>query len=106
MLNVINIEGMEKVYISGKISGIEEEAEQRFKDAEVYLSEYLNYEVVNPMTINHEHDKSWQSYMKADIREMMSCDAIFMLTNWTDSKGAEIERRIALDLGIKIIYEK
>lgn len=95
-----------KIYISSKISGIEDKAQQLFEDAEAYLREYLGFEVVNPMKIEHKHDKSWTNYMKADIREMMDCDAIYMLKNWTDSKGAEIERRIALDLGMKIIYEK
>lgn len=96
---------MEKIYISGKISGIEEEAPQLFKDAEVYLREYCGFEVVNPIKIEHNHDQSWQSYMKADIKALCDCTAIYMLRNWTDSKGAEIERRIAMDLGMKIIYE-
>lgn len=94
-----------KIYISGKITGIEKEAPALFKAAEKKLKS-KGYEVVNPMTITHEHDKSWQSYMKEDVKAMCDCDEIFMLKNWTDSKGAIIEWNIANFLGLKINYEK
>jgi hypothetical protein len=43
--------------------------------------------------------------MKEDISALLTCDAIYLLKNWGDSRGARIERAIALELGIKIIYE-
>lgn len=95
----------QKIYISGKISGIEKKAAKIFAEAEIELHERGCFQVVNPFNIEHRHDKSWQSYMKTDIKALMDCDAIYMLMNWTDSKGAEIERRIAIDLGFKVIYE-
>ena len=95
---------MEKIYISGQITGIEKEAPALFKHAEANLIE-MGFEVVNPMTIEHKHDLSWANYMKTDIIALMDCNAIYMLYNWTNSKGAEIERRIAIDLGMKVIYE-
>lgn len=95
---------MEKIYISGKISGIENDAIELFNDAELYL-EKLGYEVVNPMTLNHEHDKSWHSYMKEDVKALCDCDEIYMLSNWTDSKGAIIEHTIAMYLGLKVQYQ-
>lgn len=94
-----------KIYISGKITGIEKEAPALFEAAEKKLK-IKGYEVVNPMTIPHEHDKSWNSYMKADVKAMCDCDEIFMLANWKDSKGAIIEWNIANFLGLKISYEK
>lgn len=93
-----------KIYISGKISGIESEASVLFERVEKELQE-KGYETVNPMKLNHEHDKSWESYMKADIKALCDCDEIFMLSNWKDSKGARIEHTIAFDLGIRRIYE-
>ncbi len=96
---------MEKIYISGKITGLSiDEAMDNFCKAEFKMSDY--FEVVNPLKIEHNHDKSWLNYMKNDIKALMDCDAIYMLSNWTDSRGAEIERRIAIDLGMKIIYQK
>ena len=95
---------MEKIYISGQITGIESDAPLLFAEAELQLIE-RGFDVVNPMTIEHKHDLSWINYMRVDITELMKCKAIYMLDNWTNSKGAEIERRLAIDLGMKIIYE-
>lgn len=52
-----------KIYISGKISGIENEAPELFAKAEKEL-QAMGFETVNPMTLNHQHDKSWHSYMR------------------------------------------
>lgn len=93
-----------KIYISGKISGIEEQAGAIFANAESALID-AGYEVVNPMTLNHDHDKSWHSYMKEDIKAMCDCDSIYMLDNWTDSKGAIIEHSIAIQIGLRPIYQ-
>ena len=109
MLNItttklLNKTNMGKVYISGRITGIEEEAPQLFDKAEVKLLED-GYEVVNPMKLNHQHDKSWHSYMREDIKALCDCDTIYMLSNWKESKGAIIEMEIACHLGLKVIYE-
>lgn len=97
---------MEKIYISGKITGLEEnEAYELFAKAEKELQS-KGFEVVNPMTIEHNHDKSWLNYMKTDIKALMECDAIYMIHNWETSKGAKIERQLAIDLGMKVIYQK
>ena len=93
-----------KIYISGKISGIEKDAESLFFDAEIALRSE-GYKPVNPMTLNHEHDKSWHGYMKEDVKALCDCEAIYMLSNWTDSKGAIIEHTIAMYLGLKVIYQ-
>lgn len=93
-----------KIYISGKISGIEAEAVELFSKAETELIS-KGFEPINPMSLNHEHDKSWHSYMKEDVKALCDCDSIFMLSNWVDSKGAIIEHTIAMYLGIKVIYQ-
>lgn len=94
-----------KIYISGKITGLlESEALELFEQAEKVCIE-MGYEPVNPMKLNHDHDKSWIAYMKEDIIAMMSCDAIYMLNNWENSSGAKIERNIAIELGFEIIYQ-
>ena len=86
-----------KVYISGKISGIEEQAYQLFEEAENKLKMF-GYEVVNPMKLPHEHDKEWHSYMKEDIKALCDCDAICLLDNWESSIGANIEFELAKNL--------
>lgn len=91
-----------KVFISGKISGIEEQAFQIFETAETKLREE-GYEPINPMKLNHDHDKSWSSYMRVCIIALCQCDAIYMLPNWESSSGAKLEHYIAENLELKKI---
>jgi len=95
---------MDKVYISGKITGIESEAYNLFDKAEKELCSN-GYIVVNPMLIEHNHDKSWESYMKACIKSLCDCNAIYMLSNWQKSRGAKIEWELAYTLRLQILYE-
>jgi hypothetical protein len=97
---------LKKVYISGKISGLEfADAYSNFEFAEKYINLLNNHAAVNPMKIDHVHDQTWESFMVEDIRALFSCDAIYLLSNWEESKGARIEKAIAKEMGIEIIYQ-
>ena len=39
------------------------------------------------------------------LKELESCDAIFMLRDWKESNGATIEHEKAKEWGLKIIYQ-
>ena len=39
------------------------------------------------------------------IKDMSKADALFMCEGWRDSRGCRIERQVAQDYGIKILYE-
>jgi nucleoside 2-deoxyribosyltransferase len=93
-----------KIYISGKISGIEQEAEKLFAQAEELLTNQ-GFDVVNPFKLEHNHDKTWLSYMRVCIQALCGCDAIYILKNHVDSKGALIEIDIAIRLGLEIKLE-
>lgn len=94
-----------KIYISGAITSIGQiEAEKLFSKAEKMLKEQ-GFEVVNPMNIKHEHDLTWVSYMRVDLKALLDCDYIFMLSNWKNSTGAKIEHDLANKLEFGIIYE-
>lgn len=93
-----------KVYISGKIGGLQEEIYlKKFKSAQLIL-ESEGHEAVNPCEIEHEHGKTWEEYMLCDIKALFPCDAILMLDNWQDSKGARIEKFIAEQMSKKVYY--
>lgn len=93
-----------KVYISGKITGMEEEAAMLFEKAEQHLLS-LGYEPVNPMKLNHDHGLTWSDYMRVDIIALCCCGKVYMLKNWLSSKGAKLEHEIACELDHEIIYE-
>jgi hypothetical protein len=96
---------MNKIYISGQITG------RLYKDAKCHFDEgclkakLLMLEPINPMAIEHNHDLSWENYMRTDIIAMMGCQSIFMLKNWDASVGATIEYNLAKSLNMKIYFE-
>jgi hypothetical protein len=93
-----------KIYISGKITGLPfDEAFKMFENAENELK-FRGYEVVNPMKLLHEHNLSWESYMREDLIAMMKCDAIYLLPNYHESKGALIEKQLAETLKFVIYF--
>jgi hypothetical protein len=94
-----------RVYVSGKITGeVHEDCFNKFEQAEILLQS-KGHDVFNPMKSNHYHDKSWQSYMREDIKALMDCDAIYLLDDWNESKGAVIEKELAEKLNFKILTE-
>lgn len=89
------------IYISGPVSGNKKYREE-FEMAERMLK-FLKWKVVNP--VKHEKEgKEWDYYLKKDIRKLLKCDAIYMMRGWSSSKGARLERIIAQELGMEIIY--
>ena len=92
------------IYIAGKISGMEKEAFELFEAAQHEL-ESQGYVVINPMKLPHNHDKTWESYMRECMKALVGCDEIYMLKNWKDSRGAKLECVIAYILEIKIKYQ-
>lgn len=92
-----------KIYIAGKITGlVYEDALRAFAEAEAEL-ERLGHVAVNPMKIETAPDLDWAEYMKRDIPHLLACDAIYLLPNWKESKGARLEKHIAEELGMLIL---
>lgn len=93
------------VYLSGKISGLKEPvAQAKFEKAERMFIDF-GYDVVNPMKLDHDHDRTWCEYMKRDIKALCDCTMICMLPNWEESRGAVVEHTIAQMIGIPVFYE-
>jgi hypothetical protein len=114
-----------KIYISGKISGLSEsEYTANFRNTEKHVKEkykrkvtfkisgggghmatfYQKPKVVNPLNIKPFLGiKNWHCYMIPDIYNLLKCDAIYMMDNWSQSRGARIELAIALLTKKKIL---
>lgn len=44
-------------------------------------------------------------YLGKSVLKMAEADAIFMCEGWNEARGCGIERQVAQDYGIKILYE-
>ena len=96
----------QQTYISGKITGMPETAYELFGIAEIELHN-IGRVGINPMKeVPLNESFLWSDYMLKDIEILFNCDAIYMLRNWGQSKGSRIERAIAIELGLEIIYQK
>lgn len=92
------------IYICGKITGLPlEEAKQKFNLQAEYIKG-IGHLPINPMDLPHNHDKTWESYMRECIVALMSCDALFVLDDAYDSPGAQIELQLAKRLKMQILY--
>lgn len=54
------------------------------------------------MELPHDHDKTWESYMKECLIAMLSCDAVCAMPNFNLSKGATMECELALSLNMGV----
>lgn len=96
-----------KIYISGKISGLDtNDAFSRFCEAEGLLKA-LGHEPINPMKkVSEQAGYTWEQYMCEDISILFDCDAIYLLCNWQNSKGARIEKAICEVLDKPVFYQQ
>ncbi|MDO9277669.1 MAG: DUF4406 domain-containing protein [Polaromonas sp.] len=92
---------MTKIYIAGPMSGLVDFNFPAFhRMAATFRAK--GFEVVNPAEINANCSADWFGCLRADIRELVTCDAIVMLSGWEKSKGAKLEKHIADQLGMEI----
>ena len=95
-----------RIYISGPISGTKDYME-RFSSAEKKLAEE-GYAVLNPAKVNAQMPEvtTYDEYMAICFAMLEMTDTIFMLHEWRNSRGAQMERRFALEKDYDILYER
>jgi hypothetical protein len=97
---------MRKIYISGKITGLPfGEVQAKFEAAKKFVAG-LGHEAVSPLENGVSLDYPWIQHLKMDIMLLMDCDAIYLLSDRCDSRGAMLEKNIAETPGMETIYEK
>lgn len=92
-----------KVYISLPIAGYNI-TERREYAANVYM--YLikkGFEPVNPLDNGLDVKDSRAEHMKADIRLLLDCDAIYLCRSWEQSEGCLTEKRVAEQCGMIVM---
>lgn len=91
-----------RVYLSGPMAGLPEHNFPAFHAHAKKLRE-AGYDVVNPAEIDNA-GKTWEGCLRADLREMCTCDAIALMPGWETSKGANLELHVAHRLGMKVLH--
>lgn len=96
---------MNKIYISGPITDIEDYM-KNFDNAEKKLKS-AGFSVVNPVKVLSQmpEDTEYEEYMDMAMMMLSMCDSIYMLKGWEKSTGANREYGYALATDITIIRE-
>lgn len=104
-----------RVFISGPMTGYDDFNYPAFhKAARLLRAQYqmplspahheITGEELDPPT--PDEAQSWEYYMRRSIRIMLSCEAVYMLAGWEDSRGARFEHHIAKQLNMTIHYQE
>lgn len=100
--DVIKPKKRRRVYIAGPMSGCHDLNRAAFADAE----EALQGDGVNPHQVCEVRGLTkYEDCMRADLRALLSCDAVLMLPGWEQSRGARHEHETAMICGIPIYYD-
>lgn len=67
--------------------------------------EFKQYYTINPAEVVLPTLCDWEDYMCIYLHLLKQCDAIFMLPDWKESKGACVEHETAIKMNIPIFYE-
>lgn len=94
------------MYICGKVTGEPPAAcAANFALAQRAI-EAQGHQAINPLTEVNDPGCEWQRAMKICISALMRADAIVLLPNYLNSRGATVERILAEMLDIPIyLYE-
>lgn len=90
------------IYIAGKISG-EPIAQCTIKFGTIQKEiERAGHKAVNPLEVVIDPTTTWNQAMRKDIKALMDCDAIFLLADYKNSRGAMLEAQIAQALDMPV----
>lgn len=99
-------DGQYKIYLCGAISGLNPiQCRALFQIARNKIA--TNWRLVlNPFDNGLSDEASWADHMRADIKMLMGCDAMYVVNDISSSKGAKIELNLARALGICVMSYK
>ena len=97
-----------KIYVSGKITGLPHlQTLNKFEDAAAKIRK-AGHIVINPKILDGIlPGLNWKAYMTIayGVIHDPSIDAMYMLSDWAESKGAIVEWSWAKTKGLRIMYQ-
>ena len=97
----------EKVFISGRITG-DPFYFRKFRKAYLELRDHYDDVVVPCLLKFFKIPLEWCPWwlcMVVCLWHLLGCSTVYMLSDWTESRGARIENRVARFFHKTIIYE-
>lgn len=91
-----------RIFICGPMSDLPGNNYDAF-NAEALRLRALGHGVENPAENPEPPGKEWKDYMRMSITQLVRCDTVVLLPGWQDSRGANIERPLALKLGMRVV---
>lgn len=90
-----------RIFVCGPMSGLPEFNLPAFAAATDALRA-AGYYPVNPGRNGQQPGFTWLDYMRAALHDLIDCDAVALLPGWEKSRGARIERHLAIELGMPV----
>ena len=96
-----------KIYIAGAITGYTpEQFHAKFEECRDRVAlKYPQAQIIIPTDLCPD-DMGWADCMKICLNELKSCNLIYMMKDWKESKGATAEHIVAEILDIAIEYDE
>lgn len=102
---------MKRIYIAGPMTGKPDLNRAEFEKAEEFICRSSDGTSlsVNPHALAEiecwDEDTPLCQIASVLLGDLASCDAIYMLRGWQNSKGATAEHAVAKWIGLEIIYQ-
>lgn len=94
-----------KVYIAGKVTGLEKaEVFKKFNESVSQLKKQ-GYITMSPAVLASNEGFEHSDYMHVCFAMIDVCDAVYMQKDWRNSKGARMELQYAKKCKKRILYE-
>lgn len=83
------------------MTGLPDHNYPAFFQAETAL-QAVGFDVINPARIGQHDGWTWLDYMRKALESMSRADGVAYLDGWRDSRGANIEVGLGLDLSLPV----
>lgn len=88
------------LYVVGPVTGRDNLNREAFDEAARALREAGHFPSIPHRNV--PPDAPWSAAMKRSVRAMLRCEGVARLPDWRSSRGARIESKLALDVGMPV----